>query len=58
MNPNTLCRLIYAEQQLLLKVEDWAEATNDKALRRRLCRLMHCIEQDLAAMQDTNAPRI
>jgi hypothetical protein len=58
MNLDTLARLIFAEEQLLLKTEEWARATNDKTLRRKICRLMHGIEQDLAAMQDTNEPRI
>jgi replicative DNA helicase len=53
MNLNTTARLIDAEKQLLVKVEEWAKATNDKMLRRRLCRLMHKIEQDLAKMQES-----
>jgi hypothetical protein len=53
MNLDTRCRLIYAEKQLLLKTEEWAKATNDKLLRRKICRLMHKIEQDLAKMQES-----
>lgn len=49
---NNLISVINTEKLLLLKLEDWARNTNSKPMRRRLCRLMHQVSQDIAQLRD------
>jgi len=49
---SNLISIINTEKLLLLKLEDWARNTNSKDMRRRLCRLMHQVSQDIAKMRD------
>ncbi len=44
--------LLATERGMLLKVEVWAAETDDRELRRRLCRLMNRLAQDIARMRD------
>jgi len=41
-------------QILLANVERWISVTDDKELRRRLCRLIHAIEQDISRRKEFN----
>lgn len=40
------------EMTMLERIECWLTRATNKTLRRRLCHLMHHIEQDLARLRD------
>jgi predicted nucleic acid binding AN1-type Zn finger protein len=52
MNDYIKRRVYEVEANMLRDAEKWASQTTDKNLRRRLCRLMHTLSQDMARLRN------